>query len=972
MQKFWEGRSTLYEEPQQDSGPVFIPNEGAIASDRRDEVRTGIAVEGNDRAGRQEGREASKDERDGVAKMRDAFLALPEVKKYNTIVSQADAALHTEATPAGDQRLMYSIVQMRDPLGSVREGDAALLEGGVPYVEQQLQKLRKNLNAEGMFPDEYRKQLKQEAVKSLNTANRAYTQYRRFYTDIANQSNYDPYLVVGPHAGTPYLERFREYDRANGLGEGSPGAAETERGDGPLGVGPAALPLARGAHEQGGTEIDGVSSKGTGFRPEPQLYHLGNEVAERIRAGQSAADIAAYLDEQYAPYGVAAGAPMQAKINEIIKLHQQNPSAPIKSLAPGWDSFHLIPDNAEPTIVGDIADSPVGAGLLGVADIGTLGFGDEIAGAIGGDELNAAWDYSRQERPKSYMAGQLAGAFLLPSGAASTARNAGTQALRSGSSMTAARTAAASAGAKRMGAEAGAFGAVHGFGAAEGGIEDRLAGSATEAALGYVAGRGVGALGGKVAQNARSRPAAASTPASEYAAAAGRLDVEPYAPDMGMRTAAMAGKLAQTQAGLGPIKTKAAATLASAKAARDRIARTLGKPQEGEGLGYTISNGAQKAIAREHDKGEALYKAAERQSDGARIRPTEAFQTLSDEIDAMADTGLSETAANIFKRVRDRMAEGPMTVDTLRSIRSSIREDLATMNVRGGVSNARAQRVMEAITKDIDDGLRAQGRGDAADLFKQADGQWASYIDLTDNVVTPLIGKDASASGEQVVKRLTADLQGNNARAVKLLNALPAKEQSIARASVIQALGRSSSGRQDAAGEAFSLNEFLTQWDKIGETAKRAYFGKEGRAALNDLAVIAQGSKAAQRFANHSNTGGALNAPIGTLTSIATLGLSSLATNVTARMLTSQRMVRWLAGAAKKPNAAAQSAHIERLSALAKAEPALANDILGLQTVLRQQLSGAAQRTPASAYAEEEKGNPIEAKPAEGERHDPQ
>lgn len=936
-------------------GVTFIPNPSAGLAqnaDQRDDTRTGIAVEGNERDAGRYDREGNKDEREGMGNLRKEFSALPEVKAYREAVTALDTGLFTKPDGSGDGTLLYQYSKLMDPMGSVREGDVELAKSGAGYLTAKAAQFKKdfNIGSGGSLPDEVREGLRREMIGRFNSLNRSYNQQRQQYGSIAKQANFDPEFVVGEHAGTPFLERFREYDQRHQIGQFA-----GQSGEGPLGVNPAALPLAKGAHEQGVTPVDGVTPKGEGFRPEPKLYHLGNTVADMVRQGKSASEITEYLDEQYKPYGVEAGAPLQAQIQEVIRLHKSAPNKPIKSLKSGWDSFHLLPDSSETTLLGDVMDSPVGAAALGVADIPTAGFGDEVVGLMYGDEANALWDYSRQERPGPYMAGQLAGAFLLPTGATGAAREAGTTALRSGAGMASARAAASRAGAARMGVEGAAYGTVHGFGAAEGDIEDRLAGAATEGTLGFVGARALGAAGGKLAERARaSRTAApASSEAAEYAAAAGRQEITPYAPDMGDRAAALAGKLAQTQAGVGPITTKAQATIASAKAARDRIAKAVGTPIEGkEGLGYQISTGAQKAIAREHDKGQALYKAAERQSEGVRIKPTEAFQTLSDEIDAMADTGLSETAANVFKRVRDRMAEGPMTVESLRAIRSSIREDLATFNVRGGVSNARAQRVMEAIGKDIDDGLRAQGRGGAADLFQQADGQWASYIDLTDNVVTPLIGKDGSASGEQVTKRMMADLQGNNARAVKLLNALPAEEQAIARASVIQAMGRAAPGRQDAEGAAFSLSEFLTHWDKMGETAKAAYFGRETRAALNDLATVAQGSKSSQRWANHSNSGGAINFPVETAAGIGTLGLSALATNVTARMLTSQRMVRWLAASAKKPNAGAQRAHVERLTAIARAEPAIANDILQLQ----QRLMEGITRSPAPVYADD-KGN---------------
>ncbi len=938
-------------QPQQRGGPVFIPNPGAELDAESKRVGIDTSLSGDARAERREDRDVDNRKFDNAETFRARYERLPAVQEYRTAVGALSQALKRSPDGTGDVGLIYDYVKALDPTSVVREAEVGMAQSSAAYLDAKAAEIKKQFGIEGggALPQEVRDRMRREMIHSVTSRVQGYNQQRERFKEYASRYDIDPFEVIGEHDGRPFAEQFREYD---------------ERSKGP------ALPRAKGAHDQGGTDIDGVTEKGTGFRPEPSLYHLGNTVAEMVANGRSSSEIGDYLDEQYKPFGVSSSTPMRAKIDEVIQAHKANPSKPIKSLVPGWDNFHLIPDNADTPWYSGIADSPVGAAALGVADIGTMGFGDEIAGAIGGDELNAAWDYSREERPLPYGAGQVAGAFLLPTGATGAARQAGTSALRAGEGMAAARGAAASAATRRMTAEGAAYGTVHGAGAGEGDLGDRLSSAAVEGTLGALGGRVVGKVGEKAVMRA-PRAAGAPSDAAEYAAAAKRQGVEPYAPDMSSRVAAATGKVAQTQAGVGPIVDRAALTLDSAKAARDRIARSLGEPMEGEGLGYRISQGAAAAIKREHDKGAALYRTAERAAGDARIRPVDAFQTLSDEIDAMADTGLSETAGNIFKRVRDRMTEGPMTVQALRDIRTTLREDLATFNVRGGASSARAKRVMDAITRDIDDGLRQHGLEEAADAFQRADGQWQSYIELTDDVVTPLIGKDGSASGEQVTKRLMADLQGNNARAVKLLNALPAEEQAIARSSVIQALGRASRGRQNAEGDAFSLNDFLTHWNGIGETAKLAYFGRDARAALNDLAKVAEGSKASQRFANHSNSGGAVNAIPEFGLGLATAGLSALATNVTARMLTSQRMVRWLAGAGKKPNPAAATAHVARLSAIAKAEPALANDILGLQAVLQQQLSGAAPRSVGRAYAEEEE-NPGRKQPAKGERDDAQ
>lgn len=951
----WDQFPVVGGEPQQGGG-VILSDPYQERGDRRDETRTGLAVEGDARDKARFGNEVNKDAREGMGNLRKEFTALPEVKKYGTVVQQVDTVLHTRPDAAGDQDLIYAIAQLRDPLGSVREGDSATIEGGQAAVDRMVQQLKKQLGQGGTFSNEYRQQLRREAIARLNTANRAYSQVRNQYAQIAQDANYDPSLVIGPHAGDAFVERFKAYDEANGLGEGAR--------DEP--TGPVMLPRAAGAHDQGGMDATGVSPKGSGYRVEPALYHLGDTVAEMIARGADSGQVRAYLDEQYKPFGVSTSTPMIAKIEEVIQAHKRAPGRPIKSLVPGWDNLHMVPEDSGPTVIGQIADSPLGAAALGVGDIYTVGMGDEIAGAIAGDNYNAALDYAKEERPYSYAAGQLVGALTLPTGAPEVGLKAGTAALRGGEGMAAARLAATRAAAGRTATEAGAYGVGHGFGSGEGGLENRLAGAVVEGGLGYAIPKGVGAVLNRTKAARSLGPAAISDEvagaddAAEYMAAADRQGITPFVGDVSTPAAAAAGKLAQTQAGVKPITTAAKATYNTTAAARDRLARVIGNPMEGEALGYRLSEGAKKAIAREHDNAQAFYKTAERQSEGLRIRPTESYQTISDEIDKIADTGLGDKALNIFRRVQDRMTQGPMSVETLRNIRTQIREDLATEGIRGGKADAAARRVMEAITKDVDTALRSNGMEAAADAFQQGDQLWAAYTELTDNVIAPIIGKEGDFSGEAVVKRLQADLRGNNARAAHFLRALPAEEQQIARSSIIQSLGRTRDG-------SFGFGEFVKNWADIGDSAKEAYFGAELRAALNDLDAVARGAKQSNRWANHSNSGGAINAPLETVAAFGTVGVSAILTNISARLLTSKAAVKWLTAAAKKPNEAALSAHVKRLSGLAEAEPAIANELLNLQQRLTESLS----RSPVSVYADE-KGNGGEKPPKQGERGDAQ
>jgi hypothetical protein len=67
------------------------------------------------------------------------------------------------------------------------------------------------------------------------------------------------------------------------------------------------------------------------------------------------------------------------------------------------------------------------------------------------------------------------------------------------------------------------------------------------------------------------------------------------------------------------------------------------------------------------------------------------------------------------------------------------------------------------------------------------------------------------------------------------------------------------------------------------------------------------------------------------------------------KLLASPKFARWLASAPKKPNAAAQLAHINRLTRIATANPVIANDVLGLQ----ERLAKAFTQQPVAAQGEQ-------------------
>lgn len=606
-----------------------------------------------------------------------------------------------------------------------------------------------------------------------------------------------------------------------------------------------------------------------------------------------------------------------------------------------------------------------------------FGLGDELGAVVdtvrdGGSltenlhKNRAIRDYDEEHNFYSRLAGEVVGSLALPTGVQGEARTAALGAIRAtlgdelarGASMAEARVAARLAGrsaargaaSRQLGQEGAAYGAAYGAGSSDGNIGDRALGAVGGAAAGGVGGYVTGTAAGQIA---RLLPERGVNPGTEIARAAERQGVDVLPADVGGPITRRATSVAaQTIAGGQPIIAAAERTSEQAAAARDRIASTFGQILRPEAAGQEARAGAQSFINSSRQEARAFYSSAEKASAGFKADPAKALSALDSNISELSQTPGGAEGLKTLQAIRDDLAGGKTTVAGIRTMRTALRDQFAASGLRGSDIERRVNQVVDAAAEDVADSLGAAGKGEAARLFASGDAAWKKRVNTIDQVLKPIIGnRDNPRSGEQIITTLTADLQRNNARAVKFLNTLPEAEKGNVRASIIGSLGRAKKGGQNADGDAFSMSTFLTNWNEIGEGAKAAYFGPEARAALNDLAKVAEGSKAAQAYANRSNTGGV----VGNLATLGT-GVAGIPTFVAAigaqygvgRLLASPRFARWLARAPK--STLSTPAYVDRLTRVARSEPAIANDVLGLQRRLLDTLSGSA---PARAAADE-------------------
>jgi hypothetical protein len=573
----------------------------------------------------------------------------------------------------------------------------------------------------------------------------------------------------------------------------------------------------------------------------------------------------------------------------------------------------------------------VDAAMRGAADTLSLGLSDEISAAgdtifgRGGTYAENLYrqrgidQYDQQNNFGPRLTGQLSAGLALPTfGARSVPQLAGVGA---------------------------GYGGAYGFGSGEGGFVDRSGNALVGATIGGATGLAGGTLG-----NWLNRRVTQGAEARDLVEAADRQGVPVMPADVGGPvTRRLTAGMAQTLGGGGQVIRAAQRTSQAAGEARDRIAGRVGQVMDPENAGVAARRGAQSYISRTSGRASQLYGRAERAAGDSRITPVRAWEVLDQNIAELGETPGGTEGLGALQALRQEL-NGTFTVAGMRRMRTALRDRFISSGLRGSDIERRVNQVIDAAGDDVVNGLIAQDRGVAARAYQQADRYWRERLQTIDKVLEPFIGN--GQSGEQIVRSLQTAAKGNTEQLSRFIRALPAEEASTVRATLISQLGRPTAGTN--AGEAFSLNQFLTHWNAMTPRARQVVFGGDSLSALDDLARVAKGSRQAQAYLNRSNTGGA----VGSILTAGILGLPAVAaalgtSNAAGRLMASPAFARWLAGAGRTRN---PRLHVQGLTTVAARNPAIAQDVLGLQRTL---LNAANDNhlTRAAASPDEGQGN---------------
>lgn len=263
--------------------------------------------------------------------------------------------------------------------------------------------------------------------------------------------------------------------------------------------------------------------------------------------------------------------------------------------------------------------------------------------------------------------------------------------------------------------------------------------------------------------------------------------------------------------------------------------------------------------------------------------------------------------------------DNSQTVDyeTVRKLRSSIGQKLAGNDLVSDIPKAELKQIYGALSQDIK-ALAQQSSPEALKAFERANAYTSAghtriddYLQRISNKVNPdQVFKDIARGGEGVKAIMTVK------------KSIPTEDWEVVASNVVRRLGRSNSGAQnavgdDAIGDSFSINKFVTDWDKLGP-AKRAIFSGSNKLDkyANDLNKIARSAsvvkeagipsanasgtaQAASRYAAGSAAVGSL--VTGNITPIAIASTGIAFNRAGARLMTNPKFVAMLAGRGDRP-----------------------------------------------------------------------
>ena len=258
-----------------------------------------------------------------------------------------------------------------------------------------------------------------------------------------------------------------------------------------------------------------------------------------------------------------------------------------------------------------------------------------------------------------------------------------------------------------------------------------------------------------------------------------------------------------------------------------------------------------------------------------------------------------------------------LSYEALKTMRSRIGDRLSDATLIGNTERGQLKQLYGALTRDIEAGVLNTGGPAAVKALQRANATYEKGLQKLEDFLQPIYNK---ADPDNIVKSLMGSSAEGATRIAAVKSSLTAPQYKVLLSTILDKMGRISPGQGLAEGAEqtgrFSTEVFLTNWNKLSPAAKKVLFNGKGfgPGMIKDLDALTKVSsiirESGKTFKNPSGTadrlagvglviGGGAGVVTGNPMFLAALPVVMGASNLTARLMTNPKFVKWAAEATK-------------------------------------------------------------------------
>lgn len=257
--------------------------------------------------------------------------------------------------------------------------------------------------------------------------------------------------------------------------------------------------------------------------------------------------------------------------------------------------------------------------------------------------------------------------------------------------------------------------------------------------------------------------------------------------------------------------------------------------------------------------------------------------------------------------------DGRLPFEAIKKLRTLVGNEISDSTIASDVPRSKWKALYAALSDDMGEAVAGSKQGTEA--WRRANRYTRAGLNRIESIESVI---DKAGGPEAIFRAATSNTRDGATTLRAVMQSLDKDGQKTVSATVLRRLGIANPSNQDDLGEQFSTSTFLTNWNKLSPEAKRTLFDRYGprfREDMNQIAKVAanlrEGSEVfrnpsgtARQQALWSTTGGfVLSVLTGRVDVAAGIAAGVGGANLTARLMTNPRFVRWLAQSTRHPTA---------------------------------------------------------------------